>query len=52
MLMHYTSVRGLGDFALGLLKGCVAHFGGGVDFSMSDESGKRGDVLFVLTRIS
>ena len=50
MHMHYTSVRCLGDFAFGLLKGCIAHFGGGVELAMKDDSGKRGDVVFVLTR--
>jgi hypothetical protein len=49
MRLHYTSARCLGDFARGLLLGCIDHFGGGIELSLSDKTGKRGDVLFELT---
>jgi hypothetical protein len=50
MRLHYTSLRCLGDFASGLLQGCIKHFGGGIRVAVSDQTGKRGDVLFELTR--
>jgi hypothetical protein len=50
MRLHYSSVRCLGDFARGLLLGCIEHFGGGIQLSCSDETGRRGDVIFKLTR--
>ena len=31
LLMHYTSPRGFGDLAEGLIAGCIAHFGEAID---------------------
>ncbi len=39
--MVYTSVRGLADFAEGLITGCIAHYGGGFTVSREDLDGPQ-----------
>jgi len=44
--MRYSSPRHFGDLAEGLIKGAVAHFGGGVAISRHDQP--DGDIVFKL----
>jgi hypothetical protein len=49
--VEYTSVRNLADLAEGLIHGCIAHFGGGVELSRHDLPGAPGRAArFVLTK--
>jgi len=49
--MTYQSVRGLADFAHGLMEGCFVHFGETIDVARDDLSQGRGtEVRFTLTR--
>lgn len=36
MQLLYSSPRGFGDLAEGLIKGCIAHFGGGIAMTRTD----------------
>lgn len=48
--MRYSSPRHFGDLAEGLIKGAVAHFGGGVAVSRHDQP--DGDIVFALRTIT
>jgi hypothetical protein len=48
--MRYSSPRHFGDLAEGLIKGAIAHFGGGVAVSRNDQA--DGDIVFDLRRIA
>jgi hypothetical protein len=36
LVMHYSSPRGLGDLAAGLIAGCIKHFGEAIDVTRTD----------------
>ncbi|QDL52734.1 heme NO-binding domain-containing protein [Rhodoferax aquaticus] len=48
--MRYSSPRHFGDLAEGLIKGAVAHFGGGVQVSRLDQD--NGDIVFDLRTLA
>lgn len=51
LIVDYQSIRCLGDVAAGLIAGCVAHYGNGIDIQREDLAGDAGSSLrFVLTR--
>lgn len=48
--VEYSSVRNLADLAEGMIRGCIAHFGGGVELERDDLPGAPGRAArFVLT---
>ena len=47
--MTYRSPRCLGDFAEGLIQGCIAHFGDNISLQRRDDAGGR-TVIFDLSR--
>jgi len=51
LCMDYRSGRAMSDLALGLIRGCLAHFGVQADVSREDRSGGAGtDVRFTIRR--
>jgi hypothetical protein len=48
--MRYVSARPFADVAEGLIRGCIAHFGGGIDLRREDVPGAAGrEARFILT---
>jgi len=51
--VEYSSVRNLADLAEGMIRGCIAHFGGGVELKREELPGAPGRAArFVLTATS
>lgn len=51
LVMIYHSSRAMGDFATGLILGCVEYFGEKIDLRTEDISGGKGtDLRFILTK--
>lgn len=51
LIMIYKSERGFGDFALGLIKGCIKHFDEEITISKENLNGTK-EVRFILTQNS
>ena len=49
LLMIYKSERGFGDFAQGLIKGCIQHFGESISIDRDNLNGSK-EVKFILRK--